>query len=297
MPVLLAQTAQPDAGRQPQPFTNSLTGDVLTDLPSGSTIFSLLDTAFAELISDRDRRRQPHRRPAAALGRPRKLLDSDDVPYRRRGYFRSGRERHAVRPAGSAWMGADGHRDRRAAGRLELPRTGRDPGAERPAAAWTRFDRALWRAFGPALPDRDHDPARRLRASTGGHSASLLASGPLIPGRLGMVLSAAVHQQHSLPARRSDPASRPAGFGLDPSRLHAEHPRTTVRVMGWVERTRSPFNHRVAFGQPAAAQRATSVHLQSAWDRPRNADSLWTGFASFSARRRTTDLERVPTAS
>ena len=70
--------------------------------------------------------------------------------------------------------------------------------------------------------------------------------------------------------------------------------RDEVRVMGWVERTRSPFNHRVAFGQPEAAQRATSVHLQSAWERPRNAESLWTGFASFSARRRTTDLERVP---
>src|SRR3989442_7790346 len=51
MPAVHAQTPQPAAARQP--LGNSLTSDALADLPSGATIFSLLDTAIPEVISDR----------------------------------------------------------------------------------------------------------------------------------------------------------------------------------------------------------------------------------------------------
>ena len=67
--------------------------------------------------------------------------------------------------------------------------------------------------------------------------------------------------------------------------VYTASPRDEVRFIGWVQGTRSPFAHRIAFAQPAAAERATSVHLQSQWERRRNADSMWTGFASYSACR------------
>jgi len=66
-----------------------------------------------------------------------------------------------------------------------------------------------------------------------------------------------------------------------------------MRFVGWVQQTRTPFEHRLAYGQPAAAERATSVHLQTEWERRRGADSMVTGFASFSSRRRSTDLQPV----
>ena len=51
VPEAHAQTPQPAAERQP--LGNSLTSDALADLPSGATIFSVLDTAIPEVISDR----------------------------------------------------------------------------------------------------------------------------------------------------------------------------------------------------------------------------------------------------
>src|SRR4029078_6879660 len=50
-PALQAQSPQPATERQP--LGNSVPGDALADLPSGATIFSLLDTAIPEVISDR----------------------------------------------------------------------------------------------------------------------------------------------------------------------------------------------------------------------------------------------------
>ena len=161
MPALLAQTAQPDAGRQPQPFTYSLTGDLLTDLPSGSTIFSLLDTAFAELISDRIDAGSLTVGQAPRMGAHGSSWTQTTLPSRRRGYFESGRERHSVRPAGSAWMGADGHRDRRAAGRLELARAGRDPGAKPAGGRLDPIDSSSLARPRACYPGQRPQPPRR----------------------------------------------------------------------------------------------------------------------------------------
>src|SRR5712671_5067468 len=49
--TLQAQAPQPSTERQP--LGNSLTSDALADLPSGAAIFSLLDSAIPEVISDR----------------------------------------------------------------------------------------------------------------------------------------------------------------------------------------------------------------------------------------------------
>ncbi len=51
MPAVHAQTPQPPVERQP--LGNSFAIDPLADLPSGATIFSLLDSAIPEVISDR----------------------------------------------------------------------------------------------------------------------------------------------------------------------------------------------------------------------------------------------------
>src|ERR1044072_3233997 len=50
-PAVHAQTPEPPGERQP--VGASFLTTALSDLPSGSTVFSLLDTSIAELISDR----------------------------------------------------------------------------------------------------------------------------------------------------------------------------------------------------------------------------------------------------
>jgi hypothetical protein len=291
-PALLAQTVQPDAGRQPQPFTTSLAGDVLTDLPSGSTIFSLLDTAFAELISDRVDAG------SLTVGQPSRLgthgsswtqstfrlghvdisdPDASGTPF--------------VLPGVRGWERLD-----IATGALPVGLSSPGPVVtlvpSRPAAAWTRSIE-LFGAPSGLLSRTETTVPPAIARLNGWNSASLLASGPLIPGRLGMVVSAAVtntthFQRDDATLLRDQLASAWTHLLFTPTA------RDEVSVVGWAQRTRAPFSHRVAFGQAEAAQRAASVHLQAAWERPRNGDSLWTGFASFSARRRTTDLERVP---
>ena len=292
MPALLAQTAQPDAGRQPQPFTNSLTGDVLTDLPSGSTIFSLLDTAFAELISDRVDAGsltvgQPSRLGAHGSSWTQSMFRIGDVDIS----DPDGSGTPFVIPGVQGWERMD-----IATGALPVGLSSPGPVVtlvpSRPAAAWTRSIELFGAPSGLLSRARTTIPPAIARLN-GWHSASLLASGPVVPGRLGMVLSASV--TNSTLFQRDDPTLlREQLASVWTHLLFTPNARDEVRVMGWVQRTRSPFNHRVPFGQAEAAQRATSVHLQSSWERPRNADSLWTGFLSFSARRRTTDLEPVP---
>jgi hypothetical protein len=291
-PGVWAQTAQPDTGSQPPPFANSFTGDLLTDLPSGSTIFSLLDTAFAELISDRVDAG------SLTVGHPSRFgahgsswtqttfrigqvdisdPDASGTPF--------------VLPGVRGWERMD-----IATGALPVGMNSPGPVVTlvpiRPAAAWTRSIE-FFGAPSSLLSRTETTIPPAIARLNGWNSGSLLASGPLIPQRLGMVLSAAVTSSSHF-QRDDATVLRDRLASVWTQLVFTPNARDEVRVMGWVQRTRSPFDHRVAFGQPEAAQRATSVHLQSAWERPRNADSLWSGFISFSARRRTSDLERVP---
>jgi hypothetical protein len=292
MPALVAQTARPEAGRQPQPFTNSLTGDLITDLPSGSTVFSLLDTAFAELISDRVDAG------SLTVGQPSRLgahgsswtqttfrigdvdisdPDASGTPF--------------VLPGVHGWERMD-----IATGALPVGLSSPGPVItlvpSRPAAAWTRSIELFGAPTGLLSRTKTTIPPAIARLN-GWNSASLLASGPLVPGRLGMVASAAV--TNTTHFERDDATElRDQLVSAWTQLLFTPNARDEVRVMGWAQRTRSPFDHRLPFGQTGAAGRATSVHLQSAWERRRDDDSLLTGFASFSARKRTTDLERVP---
>ena len=291
MPGVRAQTVRSDIARQPPPFANSLSGDLITDLPSGSTIFSLLDTAFAELVSDRVDAG------SLTVGQPSRIGTHGSSWTQT--MFRIGEVDISDPDASGTPFVLPGVRgwERMDIATGALPVSLNSPGPVvtlvpmRPSAAWTRSVEFFGAPSGLLSRTKTTIPPAIARLN-GWNSANLLASGPLIPERLGMVLSAAVTSSSHF-QRDDDTLLRDRLASVWSHLVFTPNTRDQVRVMGWVQRTRSPFNHRVAFGQPEAAQRATSVHLQSAWERPRDADSLWTGFASFSARRRTTDLRRV----
>ncbi len=121
----------------------------------------------------------------------------------------------------------------------------------------------------------------------------MLASGPLIADRLGIVLEGSWTKATSF--ERDDSTRLTEHLGSLFSHLvFTPNPQDEMRFVGWIQRTGSPFEHRIPFGQPDANAHATSVHVQAEWERRKDADTAWTGFASFSARRRTTDLRPVP---
>ena len=292
MPVLLAQTAQPDAGRQPQPFTQLPDGRRahgpavgLDDLLAARHGVRRVDIRSRSTPAASPSARRRASAPTEARGRRRRsasatwifpIRDASGTPF--------------VLPGVLGWERMD-----IATGALPVGLNSPGPVVtlvpSRPAAAWTRSIEF----FGaPRVCSRGQRPRprRRLRASTGGHSASLLASGPVIPGRLGMVLSAAFTNSHSLPARRSDPAlATSLASCLTHLVFTPTHARRSSRHrVGSTDAiaVRPPARLRPAGGRRSARPRFTCSRSGNGRETP---NSLWTGFASFSARRRTTDLE------
>lgn len=289
MPSLHAQSPQPAAERQP--LGNSLTTEEIADLPSGATIFSLLDTAIPEVISDRV--------DAGSLtpGQPARLGAHGSSWTQT--MFRVGQvdvsDPNAsgtplILPGVLAWQRVD-----MATGAMPLGMNA--PGLavtlvpRRPSATWTRSIQLFGARPGLLSRTATTTPPAISRLNTW-TSGSVLASGPIVPDRLGIVLEASWTKATRY--QRDDATRLTEKLGSVFSHLvFTPTTRDEVRFVGWVQQTRSPFEQRLAFGQPAAAERATSVHVQSEWERRKNADSVWTGFMSYSARRRSTDLQPV----
>jgi hypothetical protein len=289
-PSLHGQTPQPAAERQP--LGNSLGGDVLADLPSGATIFSLLDTSIPEVISDRV--------DAGSLtpGQPARLGAHGSSWTQT--MFRVGQVDVSdpdasgtplILPGVLAWQRMDVATGAMPLG-LNAPGLAVTLVPRRPTAGWTRSIEL----FGarPGLLSRTATTAppaiSRLNTWTSG---SVLASGPLVPDRLGIVVEASWTKATRF--QRDDATMLNEKLGSVFTHLvFTPTKQDEVRFIGWVQETRSPFAYRLAYGQPGAAERATSVHLQSEWERRRGADSAWTGFLSLSTRRRSTDLQPVP---
>jgi len=290
MPAMHAQTPQPAAERQP--LGNSFSGDQLADLPSGAAVFSLLDTTIAEIISDRVdggslTPGQPTRFGAHGSSWTQTMFRIGEVDVS--DPDASGTP--LMLPGVLAWQ-----RMNVATGAMPLDVNA--PGLavtlvpRRPTSAWTHSIELS--GARPALLSRTATttpPAiSRLNTWTSG---SVLASGPLIPNRLGMVLEASWTKATRY--QRDDPTRIDEKLGSVFSHLvFTPSKRDEIRFIGWVQGTRSPFVHRLAYAQPEASEHATSLHLQSEWERRRDANSVLTGFISFSARRRTTDLRPAP---
>jgi hypothetical protein len=288
-PPGLAQT--PERRTEPQPLGNSFTFDAFTDLPSASNIFSVLDTSIPELISDRVdagslTAGQPARFGAQGSSWTQTLFRIGDVDIS----DPSAGGTALIVPGVLGWERMDVATaaiplDANAAGPVItlVPR--------RPAAAWRRSVELFGAPSGLLSRTTTTAPPAIARLN-GWSSARLMASGPLVEERVGLVMAAMLTSSSHF--ERDDPTLLSDKLGSVFSHLvFTPASGEEIRFLGWVQRTRSPYVHRTAFGQPAAAQRATSLHLQTVWERPRNDHSVWTGFGAYSERRRSTDLQPV----
>jgi hypothetical protein len=288
-PGVRAQTPDPSGERQP--LGMPLLTTALADLPSGATIFSLLDTSIAELISDRIDAGSMMPGQAARLGahgsswtQTMFRVGAVDISDARA----SGTP--LVIPGVLGWQRVDV-----ATGALPRDMNASGPVVTlvpaRPTSSWTR---SVEFSGAPSflLSRRKVTVPPAIARLDGWNSASLFASGPIVPNRLGMVAAASLTSSRYF--ERSDPTELRDRLGsLFTHFLFTPNDRDEIRIVGWAQRTRSPFEHRVAYGQRDAAQRDTSLHLQAEWQRPRDVNSAWTGFLSFSRRGRTTDLQPV----
>ena len=288
-PAAGAQTPE----RPPERITigGQFTIESLADLPSASTIFSLLDTSVPELISDRIDAGN------LTVGQPARLgahgsswtqtmfrIDGVDISDPR------GSGTPLAIPTVLGWQRMDV-----ATGALPLDANSPGPVVSliptRPGSAWSR-SLELFGAPASLLSRTKTTVPPAIARLNGWTSGSMTASGPVIPDRVGLAVAATVtsssHFERADPTLLSDKlASIVSHVVITPNR------RDEVRVLAWVQRVRSPFAHRTAFGEPEAAERATSVHLQSVWERPRANTSMVSAFGSFSTRKRSTDLEPV----
>jgi hypothetical protein len=287
-----AQTTEPASSRQPVGV--SFTIDALSDLPSGANIFSLLDTSVAELISDRVDAGSltvgdPARFGAHGSSWTQTMYRIGDVdisdpsasgiPLIVPGLLEL--ERMDV---ATAALGLDAN----AAGPVVtlVPR--------RPGATWSRAIE-LFDAPSGVLSRTVTTVPPAIARLDGWSSARLMASGPVVRDRLGMLVSAGLTS--STHFQRADPTVLADKLGsLFTHLVYTPAGRNEFRFIGSVQRARTPFPYRNAYRQPSAALRATSFHVQSVWERPRNEHSVWTAYASLASREQTTDLQPVQSA-
>jgi hypothetical protein len=152
----------------------------------------------------------------------------------------------------------------------------------RPGRAWTRtLDTGI---APPALLARGStNPPSIARLESWGY-AGVLAGGP-VSDRAGLVVSA--DYTRSSKFERNDPTVLDGSVGSGFAHLEmTPSPNDDVRTIVWVQRARAPLANRNAFGEPAAADRRTAIHVQALWDR-RLADHLsWSAFGSMTRRDR-----------
>jgi hypothetical protein len=290
-----AQTTTPTPTPTPPverlPIRASVTSDTLSGLPSAATVFSLLDTAFAEIIADRVDAGSLTAAQASRLGahgsswtQTMFRIGQVDISDPRGGGT------PLVIPGVIGWQGMTVD-----IGALPMDANAAGPVVTlvpmRPAASWSRRVE-LWGAPTPLLAGTKMTTPPAITRLDGWRSMSLLASGPLAGDRIGIVVGGSVTS--STYFERADPTTLRDTLGSAFTHLvFTPNERNEVRVTGIAQRARSPFDHRTAYGQPSSAERDRALHLQSEWDRRRDGATFMTGFASFSTRRRTTDLEPV----
>src|SRR5204862_2862096 len=232
-PALQVQSPQPPTERQP--LGNSLTGDALADLPSGATIFSLLDTVIPEAISDRVDAGsltpgQPARLGAHGSSWTQTMFRVGEVDVS--DPDASGTP--LILPGVRAWQQMDV-----ATGAMLLGTNA--PGLavtlvpRRPAAAWTRSIELFGARPGLLSRTATTTPPAISRLDTW-TSGSVLASGPLIPDRLGAVFEASWTKSTSYQRDDSTRLTEKLGsvfghLGFTPTK------RDEMRLAGWVQHT------------------------------------------------------------
>ena len=286
-----ARAQTPAVASGPLSLGTSISGDSLEDLPLGATIFSLLDSVVPQVVSDRVDAGSTMPGQAARVGAygsswtqtTFRFGDADVTDPR-------GSGAPLILPGLLAWQRVDV-----TTGSMTLDENA--PGLmvtlvpRRPTAVWTRSFELLGGRPGILSRTIPLDPPAITRLNTW-TNGNLFLSGPLLPGRLGIVFIAdwtnATHYERSDPTQLHDKL-----VTVFTHLVYTPSARDEARLAVWGQAARSPFEHRIGIGQPDAALHDSSAHVQLAWDRRADSGWTWTAAGAFSTRGQTADINPV----
>ncbi len=281
----------PPALPSPPALGTTIPAEALDDLPASGNLLSLIDAVSADVISDRVDTGGLATGTAARMGghasswtQTRFLLDGVDITDN------DGSGTPLLVPGVLEWERVDVITGAMPIG-VNAAGFAVSLKPRRPTTEWIR----RVEGFG-APPAFVSDPflktaptISRLNSYANG---SFLASGPILPDRLGIVVAGSWIASSRFD--RTDPTELDSTRGsLFAHLVFTPGPRDELRVIGWGQHTTSPYENRTQVGQPTAGETDNAVHGQATWDRRISGDRLTSGFASYSIRQRTFNLRPV----
>lgn len=257
-----AQQRQPP----PLPLASTFEAAILADLPSAGNLFSLLETAQAEIISDRFSG-GVNQTDAARLGafltswtQTAFRIDDVDISSAVDG-------RPMFVPPVTLWQ-----RVNIWSGTMPADATG--PGLlvslepMRPSASWRA--EAAGSGSGDALVSSGGRLAAPIAKQAGFAHVSGTVDGPIVPGRVAMLAAASTTRASQF--ERGSATAVSGAVDTLYAQLHVT-PRTNheLRTLGWRQVARN-------------ARREASTHVQSTWTRPDASTARWRLFGAFTQR-------------
>lgn len=269
---------------EPTALGSTLSADLIRDLPTSDNLFLLVETTQPTLITDRFLggglyAGQPARVGGFLSSWTQTLFRIDDVSVT----DPSGSGAPLLFPSLAFWRAVDIRTGMLGA---EIDAVGLAISLEprRPTGGWESTLELTTSHFGssPAESESPMTPPPIARLD-GWDRATILASGPIIPNRLGLVAAGSVTRAaqfaraETVPVT-SDVASALAHLVFTPTRSDE------IRTIGWLQYGSAPFEHRLPFGQPAASITETAGHAQSTWDHGGPGELPLRFFASYTRR-------------
>jgi len=158
-----------------------------------------------------------------------------------------------------------------------------------PTARWAREVSGSTSHFFLTGKEGDTPPAPIARLN-GWDQASMLASGPLVPQKLGAVFGAAFSRASEYRRAETLPVDEHA-LAAFAHLVATPNDENQIRAVALLQRVEYPFDQGVPFGQPQASTADTSVHLQGVWERQRPRGSLVRAVGGYTRRQRTPDFD------
>ena len=275
------------------PLGSVLTVDALANLPSSSSLYSLIDASVPEVVGDRIDTGGLTTGDSGRLGargttwtQATFTLNGVDITAP------GGSGTPLLVPGVDAWERVD------VATGL-LPVEVNSPGfavllrPRPPSAVWTGTLNFMGSPVGLNAHNDEANPPPISRLDTWAN-VDASAGGPITPGRLGLFLTAtgtrsSRFDRGSTVSARSSLGSVFGHLVFTPS--SADH----VGIMVGAQHASYPFESRVAWGQPDASTDDTTGHVQVRWDRLTAKGTTWSVFGSLTGRNRTQDLAATST--
>ena len=117
---------------------------------------------------------------------------------------------------------------------------------------------------------------------------SALVSGPVVPGRLGLVAGGTWTQSSKLIRERAPGADSDLASGFA-NLVYTASPTSELRTLAWVQRARVPLAYRQLFS-PSAQTRDDSAHVQATWEHRAPSGLRWRAFGGVTGRSRVNDV-------